>query len=487
MTETLKDKTAKGLFWGGLSNGVQQVLALVFGIILARKLDRGDYGMIAMIAIFSVIATELQASGFKTALLKSKNPQHNDYNSVFWFNVIAGLILYIVLFFSSPFIADFYHKPELVTLCRYVFLGFVFSGWGMAQSAYLTKNLKIKEVAKSTTIATLASCVIGVVMAYCRCSYWSLATQSLTLILFNTLLLWYYSPWRPSMHIDFGPVKRMFPFSVNIMFSAILVQVNANMMSILLGRYFTKEETGDYSQAYKWSSMSMLLLQGMLKQVDVPVLAGLQDERERQLRVLRKMMRFTAFISFPVLFGFGLVSHEFIMLTIGEKWEQSSQLLPYLCLSSAFVPLVTLMQDAIVARGSSRIYMVNTCLLGLSQLALLYMLWPYGLRAMVCLFVAVNLLWVPIWFFFLKRLTGYRWLSFFADIAPFALSALGVMGLTYVLTCVFENYYLLLSSRILIAALLYYAVMRMAKVKILDECQQFLLQKLRRKETHHEL
>ena len=130
---------------------------------------------------------------------KEQKPQHNDYNSVFWFNVIAGLILYIVLFFSAPFIADFYHKPELVTLCRYVFLGFVFSGWGMAQSAYLTKNLKIKEVAKSTTIATLASCVIGVVMAYCRCSYWSLATQSLTLILFNTLLLWYYSPWRPSM------------------------------------------------------------------------------------------------------------------------------------------------------------------------------------------------------------------------------------------------------------------------------------------------
>lgn len=485
MAETLKEKTAKGLFWGGLSNGAQQVLALVFGIILARKLDRGDYGMIAMIAIFSVIATELQSSGFKTALLKTKNPQHEDYNSVFWFNVFAGLILYAILFFSAPFIADFYHKPELVLLCRYAFLGFVFSSWGMAQSAYLTKNLKIKEVAKCTMIATLASCVIGVVMAYCHCSYWSLATQSLTLILINTLLLWYYSPWRPTLHIDFGPVKRMFPFSVNIMLSAILMQVNANIMSILLGRYFTKEETGDYSQAYKWSSMSMLLLQGMLKQVDVPVLAGLQDERERQLRVLRKMMRFTAFISFPVLFGFALVSHEFIMITIGQKWEQSAQLLPYLCLSCAFVPLVTLMQDAIVARGKSNIYMVNTCLLGLAQLALLYTLWPYGLRVMVCVFVAVNLLWVPIWFFFLKRLTGYRWTSFFADFAPFALSAFGVMGLTYLLTCGLKNDYLLLSSRILIAALLYYAVMRIAKVKILDECQQFVLQKIRKNDANH--
>jgi hypothetical protein len=118
-------------------------------------------------------------------------------------------------------------------------------------------------------------------------------------------------------------------------------------------------------------------------------------------------------------------------------------------------------------------------------LALLYTLWPYGLRVMVCVFVAVNLLWVPIWFFFLKRLTGYRWTSFFADFAPFALSAFGVMGLTYLLTCGLENDYLLLSSRSLIAALLYYAVMRIAKVKIPDECQQFVLQKIRKNDANH--
>ena len=138
--ETLKEKTAKGLFWGGMNNGVQQLLGLAFGIILGRLLDPSDYGMTAMLAVFSVIANELQSSGFKTGLINLKSPTHDDYNAVFWFNVLAGAAIYVVLWFCAPLIADYYHQPKLIPLSRYVFLGFVFSSFGMAQSAYLTKH-----------------------------------------------------------------------------------------------------------------------------------------------------------------------------------------------------------------------------------------------------------------------------------------------------------------------------------------------------------
>ena len=118
--ENLKDKTAKGLFWGGLNNGVQQLLGLAFGIILGRLLDPSDYGMTAMLTVFSVIANELQSSGFKTGLVNLKKPTHNDYNAVFWFNIIAGVVIYIILFFSAPLIADYYHQPNLIPLSRSV-------------------------------------------------------------------------------------------------------------------------------------------------------------------------------------------------------------------------------------------------------------------------------------------------------------------------------------------------------------------------------
>ena len=324
------------------------------GIILGRLLDPSDYGMTAMLAVFSVIANELQSSGFKTGLINLKSPTHDDYNAVFWFNILAGIAIYAVLFFSAPLIADYYHQPKLIPLSRYVFLGFVFSSFGMAQSAYLTKQMQIKQIAQCGMTATLTSSIVSVILAALGFGYWALATQYLLYIAINTLLLWYFSPWRPTLftfHFSlFTPLRKIFPFSVRIMLSAIFTQLNNNIMNLLLGRYYGETNTGHYNQAYQWSSKCFLLVGNMLKQVDQTVLVGLRDERERQLAVLRKMVRFTAFISFPLLFGLGLVSHEFIVLAIGQKWAFSASLLPLLCLCGAFMPLSTLLTDSIISQ-----------------------------------------------------------------------------------------------------------------------------------------
>ena len=197
--ESLKDKTARGLFWGGMNNGVQQLLGLAFGIILGRLLDPSDYGMTAMLAVFSVIANELQSSGFKTGLINLREPRHEDYNAVFWFNIAAGALIYAVLFLAAPLIARFYGNPALIPLSRYVFLGFVFSSFGMAQSAYLTKQMQIKQIAKCGMTATLTSSLVSVAMAAMGFGYWALATQYLMYIAVNTLLLWRFSAWRPTL------------------------------------------------------------------------------------------------------------------------------------------------------------------------------------------------------------------------------------------------------------------------------------------------
>lgn len=140
--ETLKEKTARGLLWGGLNSGVQQVVGLAFGIILGRLLAPSDYGMMAMISIFSLVATALQDSGFRTALANLPDPKPEDYNSVFWFNIIVASTLYAVLFLAAPLIGDYYHTPRVVPLCRYAFLSIIIASFGTAQSAYLFKNLR---------------------------------------------------------------------------------------------------------------------------------------------------------------------------------------------------------------------------------------------------------------------------------------------------------------------------------------------------------
>ena len=474
MAETLKEKTAKGLFWGGMNNGVQQLLGLAFGIILGRLLDPSDYGMTAMLAVFSVIANELQSSGFKTGLINLKAPKHEDYNAVFWFNILAGAFIYVVLWLCAPLIADYYHQPKLIPLSRYVFLGFVFSSFGMAQSAYMTKQMQIKQIAKCGMTATLTSSIISVILAALGFGYWALATQYLLYIAVNTLLLWYFSPWRPTFTYNFEPIRRLFPFSFKIMMSAIFTQVNNNIMNLLLGRYYGESNTGHYNKAYEWSSKCFLLVGNMMRQVDQTVLVGLHDEQERQLMVLRKMVRFTAFIAFPLLFGLGLVSHEFIVLAIGEKWSFSASLLPYLCLCGAFMPLSTLLTDAIISHKRSDIYLWNTLVLGILQIGLMVGLWRQGIYTMVIAYTLLNIIWVFVWQFFVKRLMTYRLLDFLKDIVPFAFVAAAVMVVTGFVTQGITNLWLLLLCRVAIAAILYYAVMRLAGTVILQECLTFL-------------
>ena len=475
--ETLKEKTAKGLFWGGMNNGVQQLLGLAFGIILGRLLDPSDYGMTAMLAVFSVIANELQSSGFKTGLINLKSPAHDDYNAVFWFNILAGAAIYVVLWFCAPLIADYYHQPKLIPLSRYVFLGFVFSSFGMAQSAYLTKQMQIKQIAQCGMTATLTSSIVSVILAVMGFGYWALATQYLLYIAMNTLLLWFFSPWRPTTKVTFEPIRRLFPFSFKIMLSAIFTQVNNNIMNLLLGRYYGETNTGHYNQAYQWSSKCFLLVGNMLKQVDQTVLVGLGDERERQLAVLRKMMRFTAFISFPLLFGLGMVSHEFIVLAIGEKWAFAASLLPLLCLCGAFMPLSTLLTDSVISQHRSDIYLWNTFALGILQMALMVALWREGIMTMVIAYALLNIAWVFVWHFFVQRLMNYRLIPFLKDILPFALAAAGVMAVTGFVTHAIEMLWLKLLCRVVLAALLYYVVMRLAGAVILKEIMAFIFRK----------
>lgn len=463
------------MLWGGLNSGIQQLVGLAFGIVLGRLLAPSDYGMMAMISIFSLVATALQDSGFRTALTNIEHPKHEDYNSVFWFNIIMASSLYVILFLAAPLIGEYYHTPRVVPLCRYAFLSIVIASFGTAQSAYLFKHLRAKQQAEAGALAVILSSLTGVGMAFAGMAYWSLATQGLVYVGINTLLQWHFSPWRPSIHgITFAPVRRMFRFSCKILATTIMTHVNNNVLNILLGHYFTPRDTGNYNQAYQWNTKCYSLVQSMVAQVAQPVLVSLNGEEGRQKDVFRKMMRFTAFITFPLLFGFGLVAKEFIVTAIGEKWLASAQLIQILCISGATMPLSTLFSNMIISKGRSGTFFWCTFTLGLVQIATMIMIWPMGIRTMVIAYTLLNTSWLLVWLFFVRRLIGYGYWMFFCDVMPFALAAAGVMGVAYVATMPLSNMIALLITRFIIAVVLYYVVMKLARVKILAECERFV-------------
>lgn len=233
MAESLKEKTAKGLFWSGINNGAMQLLNLIFGIVTSRILNDTDYGMIGMLSIFSLIAASLQESGFTSALANKKEIRHEDYNAVFWFSSAISVTLYLILFFCAPLIADFYDNENLIPLARYAFLGFVISSLGISQNAYLFRNLMVKQKTIASISGLAVSGIVGIIMACLGCSYWSIATQSIVYISVLNICLWSFSPWRPTLKFSFKPLKGMVNFSAKLMITNIFNHINNNLFSII--------------------------------------------------------------------------------------------------------------------------------------------------------------------------------------------------------------------------------------------------------------
>lgn len=472
--QTLKEKTARGLLWGAFSSGSTQVLNIVIGIFLARRLSHDDYGIVAMLTIFTAIATNIQDSGFTNALINQKQTDHRDLNSVFWFNVLTSICLYLLLFFCSPLIAAFFRQPCLVELSRLVFLTFVIAALGIVHNAYLTKHLMNREKAVIGVVALVVSGCVALVLAYRGCGYWSIAWQQVSFNLVVLLGRLYYTPWHPTLHIDFSPVRRMFPFSVRILVTSIINTLSNNVLTLIFGRLYQASQLGVFNQAYQWDFKAHSFMNMTIAQVAQPVLATLNDEADRQLRAFRKMLRFAAFLSFPLMFGLAMVSEEFIVLTITEKWLPSVPFLRVLCVSGAFAPFYELYRNLAISEGRSDIYMRCNVAQILLLLLLIMAVHPWGIWGMVVAYASLNILWLLVWQLATGRLTGLRLVDALCDVMPFLLAAAAVMAVTYWLTAGIGNRLLLLSVRVVLAAVLYFLIMKVARVKMLDECIAFI-------------
>lgn len=482
--ETLKDKTAKSLFWAVLNNGSLQLLNILFGVVLARLLTPGDYGIVGVLTIFTLIAGNLQSGGFSQGLINLKSPQSNDYNSVFWFNVIISGILYAFLWFCSPLIAAFFHQPVLVGVSRFVFLSFLISSLGIAHGAYMSKNMMNREIAIINIIALLCSGMTGIVLAYLGFSYWSLAWQQVIFISITNLGRFYYVPWRPSFAVDFGPVKRMFSFSVKILITNIINTLNGQILTLIFGRLFHISVVGLFTQANKWNTQAHSFVSGTLLQVAQPVLVSVSEDRERLLRVFRKMLRFSAFISFPVMLGLAFVSKEFILVALGEKWVDCFPLLRILCVAGAFMPFYTVFQNLTIGCKRSDIYLWCNVGLIVAQIVcilLCYYCFSQSIVAVVIVYSFILVAWLAVWQQVAARLTGLSWKDTLMDIVPFLVITASVIGISCVFTMWIHNVWLLLASKVLISVLLYVFIMKTLKVKIFTECIEFAKQKISRK------
>ncbi len=478
MADELKNKTAKGLAWGFINSGFTQLINLVMGIILARVLSKSDYGMVGVLAIFSAIAGQLQSWGFAQALTNKKEVTAEDYNAVFWFNISVSIICYIVLFFCAPYIADFYHKEELLIVSRVLFLSFVVSAFGIAHGAYMYRNLMVKQTALVSTVSLLVGGIIGVIFALCGFAYWSIVTQTLVMLIVANIMRYIIVPWHPGLHFKIKPLIPMLKFGSGMVLTNILTSINGNILSVFLGRFYPLSAVGSYTQANKWNGMASSMLTNTISQVAQPVMARISDDSEREKRAFRKMIRFCSFISFPCIFGLALISKEFIVATISTKWLESVPLLQVLCIGGAFMPMLTVYQNLVVSKGKSFVYLWLNVIQMLLITAMTFILRHYDVLILVGAYSALNIFTILFWQYFANKYIGIKLHEILLDSLPFMFVAGSIMIATYYFTQNINNIYVLLVAKIFIAFCLYCLLMKIMKVKMMDDCWLFLKDKL---------
>lgn len=352
---SLKQQTISGMIWSAIGKFGTMGISFVSNIVLARLLMPSDYGAIAMIQIFIALSNLLITGGFTSALIQKKDATHIDYTSVFYWNVVISIILYVVLFFCSPAISRFYKLPDLNIILRVQSISIIISAFSAVQTSILSKELKFKTLTNRNIIASICATAVSIVMAYCGLGVWSLVASNLIYSFASVILLWKMSPWRPTWEFSFTSLKELFTFGGLLMLSSVFTKLFSELQGLIIGRYYTAKDLGYYHQARSLEQIPTESLTQIVTQVSFPVFSQLQSDHQRLMSALKKNISSLTYANFGLVTLLIVVATPLIRLLYGTQWDQSIPYFQILCISGMFLPLNNMNVSVIKALGKSKV------------------------------------------------------------------------------------------------------------------------------------
>ena len=428
--QSLQRKTASSVKWNFVDRFGTQILYGVTGIILARILDPREFGLIGAILVFQAFASLMIDSGFMPALLQRKRPAFADYCSVFWFNVLSSIILYVALFFAAPLIALWFDDTqELIPLSRVTFLSFIINALSLVPNNRLLKKMNVRPVAMANTAGLIAGGIVGIVMAVYGYGAWALVFQTLSLGVVKGLVLWIADKWMPRMIFSWAILKSYFSFGGSMMLSSFLNTLFLNIYSFVIGNRVGMAPLGYYTQGDKWSKMGIMSLTQIFQTSFLPTLSEVQSDSERFNRLSRKINRFICYVSFPCLLGLTCMAAPVFHSLFGAKWDDAIPLFQLLLIRGVFYVMTQSCGIMIMAKGSSRLVVSTEVVRDVVALVALFASLPFvnlsweshlliGLELLIAGQILAS---IVAWIYTLRKcvgLMGVKSSVFIADMMP---------------------------------------------------------------------
>ncbi len=387
----LKSKIIPGLIWNAADKLVSQFGYFLSVLYISKLIGPEAFGLIGMLTIFILLTESIVSNGFSQALVqRSHQLTEADSSTVFYVNILWGVGVYVVLFMTAPFIADFYQKPELVSIARWLFLSVIVNSLTVVVRAKLIINIDFKSQTISSLFATLVSSPIAILLALHGYSYWSFIWLFLIKSVVLNICLWCFSRWYPKVFFSKDSFSRIFKFGSNLMFAGFIATLVNNIYIALIGRYFNTESVGYFTQATNVTNFLSQFISSTLQGVTYPILTSVRSERNKLILIYKRLIVATLFISLPALVGLSAVAEDFVLLFLGKQWLFAVPIIQLLCIARMITPISAINMSILNAVGRSDLFLkVDLSKLPMT-IASLFISMPYGINGIASGMVIVS-------------------------------------------------------------------------------------------------
>ena len=471
---TLKRRTVTALFWSFLDKFGQKLVFLISSIFLMRLLDISAYGIMGSLLIFTAFSSLLIDSGFGRALLNRKQISAVEYNTVFYFNLAISLFLYVALFFSAPLIADLFNEPLLIPVSRVLFLSLIFNGFSLIQMIIFIKASDFKTQTKANTAALVISTAIALVMAWKGYGVWSLVAQNVIYAFCRSILFWLYSSWRPAPVFSFSKLKTFFAFSNKLLASGAISAIFNNIYPSIIAMFYPMQQVGFYTQAYKYQDTPFSVLSDTFRSVSMLVLSEINDQTERLRRVLVKLMKSMAFLSFPIALVLILIAEPLFVNVFGEKWLPSVPYFQILCLGGAVSPFTFILNELFIAKERADFFLSVEVVKRIILVGLIIAFFQQGITGLAVSWVVYMYITLIISLFLSKKLVAYSLWNFIRDVIPYVSLSLVAVVAAYFVSTQITNGFLQMFIALAVMGIVYLLLCRVFNLEMTTELKQLI-------------
>lgn len=417
--ESVKQQTIKSAKWNFIDRIVSQGVNFLLGIIIARFLAPTDYGVVGVLAIFLAISQSFIDSGFSSALIRKKNPTEEDFSTTFYFNFAVSLVFYILLFFSAPWIAEFFRIPILQPVLRVQAITLIINAIMAVQVAMLNIRLDFKSLAKRNVAASGFSGICGVVLAYLGFGVWTLVFQQIIATVINLIFICAICRWIPRAKFSIVSFKELGGFGSRLLAAGLLHTIYSNLTTFAIGKFYSAKDLGFYTRGFQFASVPNNAINGVLGTVTYPILARIQDDEDRLIYVYRKYIRITTLCIFIFSGTLCALSKPIILLTLTDKWADAIIFLHAFAFSCAFDHLSTINLNLLKVKGRSDLYFRLEIVKKIIAVSILFAAIPFGILAICLSKLLYNQIAVFINTYYTGKLFHLGYIKQMKDIFPY--------------------------------------------------------------------